>query len=95
MTDQPPPPVALEITPPPTPTSTPRLEQVMIPEPTLAAQWKCTRGHVTPAIGLMFSAAMFGGDPNKGVLRDRKFCAVCLFEFLDKSGVSEVQRLEG
>ena len=96
MTDPtPPPPESLPVFEPPRPSVTPRLEQVMIPEPTLVAQWTCTRGHRTPAIGLMFSAAMFGSDPSRGPLRERKFCAICLFEFFDKSGVSEVQRLEG
>jgi len=94
---RPPEPTPLEITPPPTPTSSPRLTQVAIaePQPTIY-QWKCSKGHVAPMIGLVLSTAMLAGvtDTQRGTLRDRRFCFQCLTEALDKLGVSEVERVD-
>jgi len=101
MTDQPsrpPEPTPTEITPPPTPTSSPRLEQVAVGDarPPTIYQWQCQKGHVAPMIGLVLSTAMLQGvtDTQKGTLRDRRFCFQCLTEALDKLGVSEVERVD-
>ena len=95
---QPTPPVPIETSNPPTPASTPMLEQVAIgdPRPPSVYTWKCQKGHVAPMIGMVFSAALLGdvSGQTQARFRDRKFCFVCLVEAFDKLGVSEVERVE-
>jgi hypothetical protein len=90
-----PPPVPIDMPMPAELRPIPPLETVAIPQPQPTAQYVCARGHRTPAIGLYFSAAMLGGDPTRGVLRDRRFCYICVVEMLERNDVSEVERLEG
>jgi hypothetical protein len=78
------------------PTTPITLEQSHVGDPMPNVyQWRCTKGHVAPLIGMVFSAAMLGTtEANRGALRERRFCFICMVEAWDKLGISEVERVE-
>jgi len=91
-------PQTVDVMPPPVPQQPIKLQAANVGDVRAATiyQWRCSKGHLAPIIGMVFSAYQVSNDPEhvRGPLRDRRYCAICLFEALDKLGVSEVERVD-